>query len=417
MAGVGIEDYGAFFIQYLPDYVKTHNEVEAIANIPLGKTKWRGEKVVKKVKVKRNTAMTYTADGGHIPVAKRQGYVESEGSRKFFVAQVAVSEGILANADTTESAALTYVDSEIRGVMETAKTFRNVMFSRDGSGVVGLLGATVSTAAFATTPITVDDARGMFEDGEFEIRDATTPATIHADFEVSSVPRARVAGESQVYLKANLAAAGQAQGDYICWGRGVDSAYGKAITGLDRLIDDAAVVFQGVNCATYPRYTSPVSDGGGVAQNMTPALIRNHMATLAQEMGQESMRPLLVYTSTWDAKNFEELFESELRIAPTTRIGGIKVPTFQSSFGEFSIMTDPHCPYGVMFFIDRTEISWLKQRELDWRPTGGPSGIFTTQQGYLGYVASCCAIEDLFIENRRTSGKITNLNVTVGSAY
>jgi len=417
MPGVGIDDFGASFKYYLPKFVKTYNEVDTVQNVPLGKVTWEGEEVIKKVQVARNVAITYTADGGHIPSPGKVNYVESKGTRKFQVGSIGITDGLLNNAKTTSHAAVRAVDSEMRGLMSGMRTVRSFFFWGDGSGTVATLGTVPLTATFATVPITVSDARGMWDGQDYEIRDAAAPTTIHASFRVARVARARAGGESQVFLTANLAALGQAAGDFITWKSGVDAAYGKVITGLSTLIDDTAAVFQNVNVALYPRYSSVVLNGGGAPQTLTPALCRTFLATLAQERGEKQVSNLLLGTCVWDAKSFEEMFQGDLRIAPSTQIGGAKIPSFQSVFGTFSVGTFPDAPYNQIFGIERSEISWLKQKELDWRPTGGPQGIFTTQQGYLGYIATALCIDDLFIEDRRRCGKITNLSASVGSAY
>jgi hypothetical protein len=411
MPGVGISDFGASFIYYLPSYVKTFNTNSVIRNIPLGKVKWEGEKGVKKVQVSRNTAITSGVDGGAIPPAGKMTYVESEFYRKFKYGSINLTDGVMENAKTTKNAAISVMDSEMRGLMDGIKSYEEFMFSRDGTGVVALLGATASGATF-----TVDDARGLWDGQDYEIRSQTTPFPILNSFVVSSIARARTAGESTVTPSVALGALGQIQNDLIVWKSGAYSAWGRAITGLEALIDDTAVTFQGVNVATYPRYSSVVMNGGGATQNQTPQLFRQMLAALAQEQGEDSVGNLLVYTSVWDSKNFEEMYEGELRIAPDTKVGGIAIPTFQSSFGKFSVLTAPMCQYGEMFFIDRTQISHPTQKELDWRP-GGTAGIFNRSDSFAGYTATAIEISDLFIEDRRTSGKLQNLAVTVGTAY
>jgi len=375
---------------------------------------------VKKVQVGRNVATTYTVGGGHVPAADKVDYVESEGSRKISVGSIQITQDAMDNAKSTRGAVIRIIDSEMRGLMGSMETMDEFFFSRDGTATVTTLGSVTNTAAaYATTPLTVDDARGIWEKASYQIRDATTPTTVHAEFTCARVPRALSGGEAQVYLTGDLAALGQADGDFITWGAGVNSAYGNAVTGLDVLIDDAATTFQGINVSTYPRYSSIVMDNGGTTQNLTPSLLRNMLAALAQEQAADSVGNLLVYTSVWDNKNFEEMYEGELRIAPDTRIGGIKVPTFQSVFGTFSVMTAPYCQYGTMFFIDRNEIAMPIQRPLDWLP-GSVQGIFIPSYysgGTLALSATAMETKDLMIFDRRKCGKIQNLSVTPSTAY
>jgi hypothetical protein len=411
MPGVGIQDYGALFIKYLPGVTKTLNNTSPARQIPLGKVKWEGDRLLKKVHVKRNTGVTNTTDGGAIPPAGKQTYVDSEAYRKFIVGAVEVTDGILNTASSTQNAAISVTKSELEGLMDSIHKWENYQFTRDGTGVVALLGSTTSGAT-----ITVNDARAMWDDQTYEIRTAASPTTIVQTFTVSRTARALTNSEATVTLSATMSSGSQAQGDYITWNSGNLSAYGKAWTGLDKLIDDATGTFQSVNVTTYPRYTSPVLDNGGTARPLTPTLFRQMLAMIKQESGQDAGRDIVVLTSLWDGINVEELYEGEVRITPDTSTVGLVMPTFQTVLGRVKVMTDPDTPYGKMYFIDRNEISRAVQAELDWRKSDG-GGIFERSNNFLGYFANAVEISELFMDQRNRCGKIEDLKQTIKSAY
>ena len=412
MPGVGIEDFGGTFTKYLPGYVNVLKRGNVLYTIPLGKVKWQGEKLLKKVEVATNTSFTNGVDGGMLPPAKKGTFVNSEGFRKFGYGSVALTDGVIANADSEENSCVKVTSYYLKGMFELSKNYGEFMISRDGTGIVSLLGATVSGAT-----ITVTDGRLLLPNKEYEIRNQTTGAVI-TSFEVQSVARAMTAGEATVSLKSTLAAAGQALGDYIVWGAGDYSAYQKAITGFDVLIDDAATTFQNVNVALYPYYSSPVIDGGGVTYSITPDIFRQLRATMRQEASNFDVPGgQLVYTSAWDGINVEKMFENQVRLTPDSKAVGLPGGmTIKDAQGTFTIMTAPKMQYGKMFFIDRQEISHPIQKELDWRRSEG-GGIFERSDRFAGYTATCIEIGDLFIERRHTSGKLENLRVTPYSAY
>ena len=409
--GVSISTFNASFIKYLPGVTKTLNNTSTARLLPLGKVKWEGDRLLKKVHVKRNIAITSTVDGGAIPAAGKQTYVDSEAYRKFLVGAVRVSDGVLNNASTTENAAITVVKSELEGLLEGVRKVEEWQFTRDGTGIVALLGATASGATF-----TVTDGRALWDDKSFEIRSAATGAVLE-EFTVSRIARAlTAAGEVTVTPTATLAASGQAQSDYVVWGTGADSAYQKALTGLDLLIDDATGTFQSVNTTTYPRYTSPVLAAGGVARPLTAQLYRQGLAMIKQESGADASREIVVLTSVWDAMNHEEMHQGEVRITPETKTVGLVLPTFQTMFGKVSLMTAPDTQWGKMFFVDRNEISWASQAELDWRRSDG-GGIFERDNNSLGYVANAVEITELFIDQRNRCAKIEDLKYSAKTAY
>ena len=58
--GVSLATFGASFIKYRPGVVKTLNDSSMARQIPTGKVKWEGDRLLKKVHVKRNIAITST---------------------------------------------------------------------------------------------------------------------------------------------------------------------------------------------------------------------------------------------------------------------------------------------------------------------------------------------------------------------
>jgi hypothetical protein len=407
---VGIDDFGALFVKYLPGVIESLNNSCPARQIPMGDVKWEGDYLQKTVHVKRNVGITMTTDGGALPTSGKQSYVPAKAYRKFLVGSVRVSDGLLATAATTANAAISATESELTGLLDNMKKLENFFWTRDGTGMVANVG-TDATASSAGDTFTVDDARGLWDGQDYEIRNGATITT--ASFQVRSTARTpTAAGEFTVTTEGSVSSTA---GYDIYWKTGSASAYGRAITGLDKLIDDASGTFQGVNVTTYPRYTSPVLGNGGTARPMTPSLFRQMLAMIRQESGSDASSSLVVLTSNWDMVNFEELYEGELRLAPTDKVAGLDIPTFQSSFGKFSVQTDPDSPYGKMFFIDRSQVTYARQKELSWR--GGDKGIFMRDDNSLGWSATALSIGELFIEDRRRCGKIEDLKFNAKTAY
>ena len=414
MAGVSIGDFGASFIHYQPGVVKVLNNTSLARLLPKGKIKWEGSDIRKTVHVSRNTAIGAVGDGGTIPAAGKQGYVPMILYRNFLVGAVQISDGLLNNATTTEHAAITVVESELRGMTDGIRKWENFHFTRDGTGVVATMGATVSGATF-----TVSDARQLWDKAHFEIRDATTTSTIHDKFQVSSVARALSSGEMTVTPDATLSSSGQATGDLVCWlgsSAANASSYNNVPMGLDGMIDNNTGTFQGINNTTYPRVTSPVLNANGVERTLTPSLFRQALGAIKQESGDDPPDGITGLTNHWGAINVEEMYEGSLRITESTKVAGIEVASFQSTLGKVNIVDDCDSPYGKLFLADFGEISRLVQKELDWRRQKG-GGIFRPSDNSLTWVANCLEICEFAIERRNRCAKIEDIRETIATAY
>lgn len=412
---VSIDTFGANFIHYMPGVIEILNDEVNAKRLTKGKVKdWEGVKLTKAIHVKRSSAIAAVADGGAIPPSSQQTYVFMEAYRKFVYGSVGITDGQLNNAESTKNAAIRVVDSELRGLINGIKNFTNYVWTRDGTGIWTLMGATASGATF-----TVDDGRGLWDGASFSILDATTPTTVHDTFTVSRVARAynNTLYSATVTPTATLAASGQAADDYVTWGTGSYRAYGKVITGLDALIDDAASTFQGVDCSTYNRYTSPVLDNSGTRRDLTPSLLRRMLSMLVQEGGKLA-DDMVCVGNVWLLEKFDELNEQAVRLTPDSTVTGQATPNFQSSQGKITLECDKDAPYGKMFFVSPKEITYAVQKELHWRPQGDKNGsVFARDDANGRYTATCMEQAEQFIEARNRCGKIEDLNETVGTAF
>lgn len=405
MAGVSIDTFGASMIKYMPGVRQTLNKSSNMRRLAKAKQKkWQGESLDFSVHVSRNPAVGNIEDGGSFPAAGKQTYVFAKVYRKFTVGSVQLTDGILKNAASTEGATISVTESELDGMMEGMKKYENLMFTRDGTGVIGLMGADV-TAASAGDVFTMDDARGVWVGKSYEIRDDAAPTTIRGSFTAAGVARAlTAASEAQVTADAALPA-GVLEGDYVVWGSGNDSAYNRAITGLDSLIDDSTGTFQNVNCTTYPRYTSPVLTASA-NRALTPQLFKQMLAMIKQESGDDAPNGMTVISNTWQAAAIEEMYEGELRMRPDDKVGGLAATSFQTALGSVKLVVDPDAPYGKFFFVDPNELLFASQAELDWRRDGPGGAIFKRNDASAVYTATALEACELAILTRNKCGKI-----------
>ena len=404
MAGVNIDDFGASYVHYMPKVTQTLNNTSHARLLAKGKLKWEGKYLEKHVHVRRNVALAGVADGGAVPSAGKQSYTQAQVSRKFIVGAVQVTDGILDNASGTKHAAISVLQSELRGLLDTIRKWENYWFTRDGTGVVTLLGATATGTA-----ITVDDARMLWEGAWYDILDSGDETTVHGTFQVTKINRAlNAAGEA--VLTVTPTQTGGVDGDYIVWKGSTSTmtnSYGKIPMGLDGMIDDSSGTFQQVNTTTYNRYTSPVLTNT-TDRPLRPELFRQACSAIRQESGEKPRSDMYALMTYWQANQFEEMYEGQLRLQPNTKIAGLKVASFQSTAGNISVVPDSDTIYKKIFLMDPTEITRAVQHELEWRKNKS-GGVFTLDQGNLRWNASCLETCEFMIDQRNRNAVIEAL--------
>jgi len=406
MAGVSIDDFGASFIDYLPGVTETLNNVVMLRRLARNDYRWEGASINFFIQTARNHAVGNIEDGGAFPVADKQDYQEAQAFRRFLVGSVQITDGALANAATSKRAARDVVTSELQGMMEGMAKYENFMGYQDGTGTVGRLGTDITGTTWGAT-----DARLLWDGQTYEIRDAAAIGTLHGTVTVNSVARALDANGDFAITSAAALPAAAAATDFIVW----PNAVNRAITGLTSLVDDAATTFQNINTTNFPRYTSPVLDNGGTDRPLTPTLFRQMLAMIRQESGNKPSKELTVLTNVWESIETEELYESELRLTPDSKTGGLAVASFQSSLGRISIVPDHDAPFNTMFFVDFSQVYRATQKELDWRRQSG--SIFQRSDQSTVWRATAIEIAEYFIKQRNRCGKIEDLTETVTTAY
>ena len=408
MAGVNIDNVGLTFTRFLDGVVETLNHTSKARSLVRQQDKWTGSHIEGRLHTARSTAIGYVEDGGAFPTADKQDYDTYKAFRKFTVGSVQITDGAMATAAKSPNVARDVVTSEVKGLMNNILKFENGFFFRNGDGSV----ATLAASQTGSTDIQVDDARMLWDGGTYNMYNAALSSK-DGDVTISNVEQALHAnGNSLVNLSGNLPAT-TASGDVLVW----NGALTRAVTGLDKLIDDADTAsFQSVNITNNPRYTSTVLSNAGTNRDLTPALFRQMLASIQSRSGSE--RPsdgLSVLCDSWQAINVEELYEGELRLTPESKVGGLAVAAFQSALGRIDIIVDTDCLHNKMFFCDFSKIYRAVQKQLGWRREGG--SIIKRSDVSGVYTATAIEIAEMYIKERHTSGKIEDLNASMATAY
>lgn len=419
MAGVNISNVGLLYTRYLKEVSEFLNQESKARNLIKQNNKWTGSHLEWVLHTARNPAIGYVEDGGAFPVPDRQRYARVKAYRKFVVGSIQLTDGVMATAQGSPYVAKDVIESEVQGMMDGLLKYENGFFFRNGDGSV----ATVQSGTTGTTLI-VDDARMLWDNAVFEVYD-TGLTTLRGTLQISKVASAPTSSGYATVTTVATVPSGTTSTDKLVWaGTGSTSALNRAITGLDKLIDDASATFQNVSTSTYPRFTSLVLDNSGSAQDLTPTLFRQMLAGLMQKSGNSKpAQGLKVLTSAWTALNFEEMYEGELRLTPDSKTVGLAASSFQTALGKVDVMVDADALYKRMFFMDPTKITRGVQSELHWRKDGGISGgasgnsIFKRSDTSGVYTATCEEICDLYITDRHTCGKIENLNESPVTMY
>lgn len=397
MAGVSIADVGLTLINYLEGVDKSLNDASKARNLVKKDYEWTGANLEWRVHVQRSGAIAGIDDGGALPVANKQTYATAKVGRRMTAGSIQLTDGVMATASKSKYVAKDVIESEMEGLMTEFLKFENGMFLRNGDGVV----ATVKTGTTGTTLI-VDDARMLWDGVTYDVYDSTL-ATNRGTVTITSTAEAPTSSGFATVTTSATVPSGTTNTDKVVWKGSVN----KVISGLDKLITNSGTI-QNILATTYPRHTSLIMTASA-DRDLTPTLFRQMQAGLYEKSGADDpSKVLTVIGSAWQMINVDELFESELRVTPDSKTGGMAMPEFQSSFGRFRVMPDSDAVYGKLFFVDFSQMYRGVQKRLGWRVEKNGS-IFKRSDTAAVHTATALEIAELYIRERITSGKLANL--------
>jgi hypothetical protein len=125
---------------------------------------------------------------------------------------------------------------------------------------------------------------------------------------------------------------------------------------------------------------------------------------------------LTVICTAWQIINWEEIFDGDQRLTPRDKAVGIVCPSYQTAFGRIDLMPDYDATSNRMYFIDFTQIRRAEQRKMGWLK-GPIEGIFHMSPSSATMYARLLEISELYIKDRRTSGRIEDLTETRKTVY
>lgn len=401
-AGVNLGNFGLLQLDYEDLIVEMLASGVGMFKYPV-QTDWQGDLIDFRVRTAKNPGMGFTEDGGAYAPAGKQSYATVRIGRRFFGMKLMITQGVLAAAASDKNSFRSAVASETSGALKDQMDFYNKIGFLDGTGKV----ATVVSAGSAST-VNVDQGALLWPGGKLEWRDSAG-TTIRGLVTVVSVNNALSATGGNVVFTVDALPSGATGTDTLYWHDGAQSSYGRAIAGLDNLINDATGTFQNVSVTNNPQYTSYVNSASA-NRPLTPLILRQTLAAVVQKAGNDgSDRTIKTFGSAWQLLEFEQMFEGAYRLVdPADGKVGYKGRVFDSALGRIELERDTDTPRGYLFGADMSQIKLCQQKRVGFQQEPG-GGIWRGSHDGQFATAVMNGILQMRIDDRKTSFKIKNL--------
>lgn len=389
-------------------------------NVPVRKwiksdDKWDGDRREWRLHLTRSGAAFYSEDGGAFPTPRNQAYDKAYIYRKALHGKVALTDMAMAAIKKGKGAFVGVVASEMKGIIKDIMLIEHWFVHRDGTGVVATFQD--NTLASSATNVPVNDGRFLKQftrsGMKFDVYNAAL-TTKRGTVTVVSVDEALNASGYAV-VDFDTTVSGTIATDVLV----LENSLNRTITGLDKLVDDAATTFQGLSVASFPEYSSYVASNSGTNRALTPTLLRRFLAAHQAKAGTRATKNMKMIGTPAQLINFDEFYEGELRITPDTKSGGTQTSSFVSSLGKVDLEVDKYANFNKLIYADMNDIRRGVQKKLDWRRDmeGGSSAIFKRSDTNAKYEATLIEFCEYYIKDRVTSAKLEDLTEVHDVAY
>lgn len=398
-----------------------------------------------RLKVAGVTSMGNTLEGAKFRKPNAPVTVTSFVGQKYFDAAIQITDaalGIANGSDTNFKAAAEYLISD---AMNQALRYREGMHYLDGTGIVGVLGGTVTAGTTTMTVSGYDGTTSTRSTDRTSVNAMVWPNGVYNIYSASSqsylgdvtVVNQNDPTSSNTLGNFTLAApgfpAGVSSGDLLVW----QGAFGIAFEGLSSLIDnDVSGTYQGITFSTNPQakvWQSTVLTNGGTLRTLTPSLLfqaqmaaYNRMAgspvpagklefIANPSMGEQFYNMFNVGQTTADAlAGASAANPSQNRHTPDTDRMGQASMTFTSPFGEMRLNMRYHCPQAVIYGVDYSQLCFRQSKQLGWRPS--VANMFTPSQVAAVRTAQLYEIGQVCVEERRHMIKISDITYSTSNS-
>lgn len=395
-----------------------------------------------RLKVAGVTSMGNTLEGARFRRPNAPVTVTSFVGQKYFDAAIQITDaalGIANGSDTNFKAAAEYLISD---AMNQALRYREGMHYLDGTGIVGVLGGTVTAGTTTMTVSGYDANTSTRSTDRTSVNAMIWPNGVYDIYSYSGLSylgSVTVVNQNDPTSSDTLGnftisspgfPSGVSSGDLLVW----QGSFGLAYEGLSSLIDnDVSGTYQGLTFSSNPQakvWVSTVSSNGGTPRSLTPSLLyRTQMAAYNRMAGSPVPAGKLEYICNPSmAEQFYNMFNvgvaasaaatsaspSINRITPDTDKVGQASMTFISPFGEMKLNMRYHCPQAVVFGVDYSQLAFRQSKQLGWRPS--MSNMFTPSQIAAVRTAQLYEIGQVCVEERRHMIKLSDLTYVTSNS-
>ena len=399
---------------YLPPArEQLNNESLMLAQMERSTQHVEGRRAVLSLHVSRNAGVGARAEGGALPTAGYQGYVEERVNLAYNYLRIKVSgQAMKATVNDSGSFVRALSNEMTNGVNDLRRDVNRQIFN-DGNDRIATCGTTSGATTIVLAATTTALQLSLLEVGtKIAIGSATNPVSRAQNHFILTVDKAAspptmTVSATQGGSAASLTTAGT---DFITRS-GSQTADGGGnlkheLTGLREIVK-ASGTLHNVDPTSQPVWKSIANDNSGTNRAATDNLFEVVIDDIDTEAGKS---PNFCVTSKGVRRNYAAQLKSMKRFndgASITLKGGFKALTIDCGDVSLPIAADRDCPNNTAFLLN---LNHIKQHEMsDWEWADYDGAVLRNTSGYDQWEAFMFKYHEICTDQRNTHGIISDL--------
>lgn len=348
------------------------------------------------IRVSRNPAIGYRAEGGGLPTGGNQGYASVQIGLKYGYGMLLLSGQAMRLLKTNPQSFASVMSDEMDGLKnDIGKDTARIAYG-DGTGAL----ATLSSASQATANTSAVNDIQYLEVGQI-IDIVSTGGTVRGSARtITSITTTTAPAGTFVYSGADIAS--DAATDLVVR---TGNFAGTVLepNGLSSIIKATGSLYN-VDPATQPVWASVVDSNAGVAR----ALSETAMIAMVDRIRKAGgMRPTVIFASLGVRRAYFNLLTQQRRYTDTKEFAGGFTGLAFNSGQEIPVIDDPDAPTGKMWFVNEPSLTVFQESEWDWDDTDG--SMWSRISGFDQYEARMLKYWEIGVKQRNANGLLSDL--------
>lgn len=357
---------GALKEYYLPPArEQLNNKTMMLAQIERTSRHVEGRRAVLSLHVRRNSGVGARPEGGTLPAAGRQTYIEERVGLAYNYLRCAVSGQSMKATASDAGSFVRALSSEMNdGVKDLRRDINRQVFNNTNHTIAQCDTTTASTEVELVST-TGDTAMRQFEIGMLvDIGTTADPTAIATNREITAVDRDVVAGTQSITISG--AAVTTTSSHYVTR----TGNAGNELIGLREIVANSGTLHN-VNPSTYEIWKSTVNSNGGTNRAATDNLFELVIDTIDLDSDEA---PNFCVTSKGVRRNYAAQLKSQKRFndgASLTLKGGFKALTIDCGDVSLPIIGERDCPNNTAFMLKLENLVQHEMSDWEWADHDG----------------------------------------------